>query len=277
MKRSALFRALSGLLLALPLSLPAMSNQDIIKMQKAGFAEDTILAAIVKEKDKAEFHTTVDALIELKGAGVSEKVIQAMIKVQSPAVEAPPAAPAGAAAAAAPGTGPFWQEFPSIAPAKIDAVVGKDYFTRFTFREEKNEHSTTNYSRGALVPINTPVKLVSMSGNKLTLRRTDTGQEIKVENEPKYTKRTIAEIAGIMLAAEKTPLEKLPEEVAAAVRNGEMRKGMTKEIVLMARGYPPAHETASTDNDRWVYWSSRFVKLTVVFSGGRLSEGRGLY
>ena len=72
-------------------------------------------------------------------------------------------------------------------------MVGKDYFTRFTFREEKNEHSTTNYSRGSLVPINTPVKLVSMSGNKLTLRRADTGQEIKVENEPKYTKRTIAE------------------------------------------------------------------------------------
>lgn len=276
MKRSALFRALSGLLIALPLSLAAMSNQDILKMQKAGLSEDTILAAMQKEKDKAEYDTGTDALIELKGAGVSEKVIQAMIKLQSPAVDAAPAASSGSGAAA-PGTGPFWQEFPSIAPAKIEAVVGKDYFTRFTFREEKNEHSTTNYSRGSLVPINTPVKLVSMSGNKLTLRRADTGQEIKVENEPKYTKRTIAEIASIMLAAEKTPLEKLPEEVAAAVRNGEMRKGMTKEIVLMARGFPPAHETPSTDNDRWVYWSSRFVKLTVVFNGGRLSEGRGLY
>jgi hypothetical protein len=276
MKRSAWFRALTGLLIALPLSLAAMSNQDIIKMQKAGLSEDTILAAMQKEKGKAEYDTGTDALIELKGAGVSEKVIQAMIKLQSPAADAAPAA-AGGAGASAPGTGPFWQEFPSIAPAKIEAVVGKDYFTRFTFREEKNEHSTTNYSRGSLVPINTPVKLVSMSGNKLTLRRADTGQEIKVENEPKYTKRTIAEIASIMLAAEKTPLEKLPEEVAAAVRNGEMRKGMTKEIVLMARGYPPAHETPSTDNDRWVYWSSRFVKLTVVFNGGRLSEGRGLY
>ena len=62
-----------------------------------------------------------------------------------------------------------------------------------------------------------------------------------------------------------------------AVRNGDMRKGMTKELVLLARGHPPAHETPSIEGDRWVYWSSRFVKLTIVFVNGRLSEGRGLY
>ena len=57
----------------------------------------------------------------------------------------------------------------------------------------------------------------------------------------------------------------------------QLRKGMTREIAIMARGYPPAHETSSLESDRWVYWSSRFVKLTVVFSNGRLSDGRGLY
>ena len=116
-----------------------------------------------------------------------------------------------------------------------------------------------------------------MSGNKLTLRRLDNGQEIKVENADKYTKKSITEIASLMLSAEKTPLEKLPDEVASAIRSGEMRKGMTRELVLMARGYPPAHETPSIESDRWVYWSSRFVKHTVVFINDRLSEGRGLY
>ena len=108
--------------------------------------------------------------------------------------------------------------------------MGKDYFTRYTLREEKNEHSTTNYARGSVVPINTPVKLISMSGNKLTLKRLDTGQEIKVENEPKYTKKTIAEIASLMLAAEKTPLEKLPDEVAdSAARVRE--EGLDNDII----------------------------------------------
>ncbi|MEO6567969.1 MAG: hypothetical protein ABIO94_04340, partial [Opitutaceae bacterium] len=170
----------------------------------------------------------------------------------------------------------FLQDFPSIAPAKIEPVVGKDYFTRFTLHEEKNEYVTTNYGRGAIVPINTPVKLVSMSGTKMVLRRLDTNQDLKVDNEEKYTNKPITGVAAMMLAAEKTPLEKLPDEVANAVKNGEMRKGMTKELVLMARGFPPAHETPSIDSDKWVYWSSRFVKLTVVFANGRLSEGRGI-
>lgn len=290
MNRTNLLRHFSLLLVALPLSLAAMDNKDVIKLQKAGLAEETILAAM--QKERADYDTSPDALVQLKSAGVSEKVIQKMMALQSsrpssvvvaqppPAVApAPVAAPSPAAApvAAAADTGVFWQEFPSITPAPVSPVVGQNYFTRYTFHEEKNEHSTTNYARGPVVPINTPVQFVSMSGEKLTLKRLDTGQEIKVENVEKYTKKPISQIAALMLSAEQTPLDLLPTEVAAAVRNGEMRRGMTKEVLIMARGYPPAHETASVESDRWVYWSSRFVKQTVVFVNGRLTEGRGLY
>ena len=273
MKRSILPLALAGYLLALPLTVVAMNNKDVIRMHKAGLSEDTILAAM--QKEKAEYETDTDALIELKTAGVSEKIIQGMIKAQSRGTEE--TSSAAAASSSGNGTGAFWQEFPSIAPAKVEPVAGKDYFTRYTFREEKNEYKTTNYGRGNIVPINTPVKLISMAGAKMTLKRLDNGQEIKVENEDKFTKKSIPEIASLLLSTDKTPIEKLPEEVAAAVRNGDLRKGMTREVVLMTRGYPPAHETPSIEGDRWVYWSSRFVKQTIVFINGRLSEGRGLY
>jgi hypothetical protein len=246
-----------------------MDNGDVVKMHKAGLAEETILAAI--QKDTANFDTSADALIALKGAGLSEKVIQKMIAPQATVSASPEAARAPAFSAS------YAQEFPSISPAKIVPAVGGEYFTRFTFREEGDEHSTTNYARGNVVPINTPVKLVSMAGTKLVLKILKTGQVVKVKNEEDYTKKTIAEMAALMLASEKTLLEKLPADVALSVQNGELRKGMTRELVLMARGYPPAHVTASLESDRWVYWSSRFVKLTIVFSNGRLSEGRGLY
>jgi hypothetical protein len=261
------------MLFALPLSAVAMSNKDVVKMHNAGLSEETIISAM--QKEQPEYDTKSDALIELKSAGVSEKIIQKMITLQAGGASSS-AQPSAESSSSGP-TGGFAQEFPSIAPPKIVPVAGKDYFTRFTFHEEKNEHITTNYARGPVIPINTPVKLVSMSGSQLVLKRLDSGQEVKIKNEEKYTKKPIPEIASLMLSAEKTPLEKLPEDVAAAIRNGDMRKGMTKELVLMARGYPPAHETPSIDGDRWVYWSSRFVKQTIVFSNGRLSEGRGLF
>lgn len=45
----------------------------------------------------------------------------------------------------------------------------------------------------------------------------------------------------------------------------------------MTRGCPPAHETSSTEADRWVYWGSRFIKeVTILFTDGRLTEGRGI-
>ena len=305
MKRSTSLFGTLLLWLACPLIGWSMNNADVVKMTKAGLSEETILAAMRKEAP--DYDTSTDALIALKGEAVSEKVIQQMISLKNaaqapaPAAEAAPApspapAPAATPAPAPPpaytsilvpsGTGgpvptaavstAFSQVIPSIAPLPIEPVVGQDYVTRFTFRHEKNEHVTTNYGRGVVVPINTPVKVVSMSGSLLVLKRGDTGQEIKVKNEEKYTKKNIKEMAALMLASDKTPIEQVPEPFATAIRNGEMRKGMTKELVLMARGYPPAHETPSIEGDRWVYWSSRFVKQTIVFTDGRLTEGRGI-
>ena len=151
----------SLMLFALPLSAVAMSNKDVIKMHNAGLSEETIISAM--QKEQPEYDTKTDALIELKSAGVSEKIIQKMITLQSGGASTAAQPPAADTSGSAP-TGGFTQEFPSIAPAKIVPVAGKDYFTRFTFHEEKNEHNTTNYSRGPVIPINTPVKLVSMSG-----------------------------------------------------------------------------------------------------------------
>lgn len=268
MKRSIPQLILALAVLAQPLAGLAMNNKDVIKMLKAGLSEDTVLAAM--QKETPEYDTSTDGLIELKTAGVSEKIIQKMITIKA----------GGAASAGAPqssSSAVFQQDFPSIAPPKITPAVGREYFTRFSFHEEKNEHNTTNYQRGPLVPINTPVMLVSMSGSKLVIKRLDTNQNITVANEEKFTKKSIAEIGSIFLSEVKTPLDKLPAEVADAIRGGEMRKGMTRELVLMARGYPPAHETPSLEGDRWTYWSSRLVKHTIIFSNGRLAEGRGLF
>jgi hypothetical protein len=256
------------LLLALPLAA-AMNNGEVIKMQKAGLSEATMISAM--QQGEGDFDTGPDALIELKAAGVPDAVIREMIALKAGG------SPRQAGPAATGPSGGFLQEFPSIAPARISPVAGSDYFTRHAFWEEKGEFNTTNYSRGVLVPINTRVKVVALSGSKFVLKRLDTGQQVKVRNEEKFTRKSMSEIAALLLSAGPTPLEKLPEDVATAVRSGEMRKGMTRELVLMTRGFPPAHETPSLDGGRWVYWSSRFVKQTILFNDGRLAEGRGLY
>ena len=61
-----------------PAAKPAvMTNQDVIKLTQAKISEDIIIAKI--QQSKTRFDTSVEALVTLQKAGVSERVIQAMM------------------------------------------------------------------------------------------------------------------------------------------------------------------------------------------------------
>ena len=78
-----------------------LSNDDVVQMVKGGFDESTTVAAI--DAAETNFDTSVQALMALKAAGVSEKVISAMLAATKKKAEAAkPAAPAAAPAAANP-------------------------------------------------------------------------------------------------------------------------------------------------------------------------------
>jgi len=73
-------------------------NDDVVQMVKGGFDETTTIAAI--DAADTNFDTSVQALLALKAAGVSEKVISAMLAATKKKAEAPK--PAATATAAAP-------------------------------------------------------------------------------------------------------------------------------------------------------------------------------
>lgn len=68
-----------------------LSNQDVVKMVSAGLGEEVIVAK-VREASRTDFRLGVDDLVELKKAGVSEKVVAAMLDRNRPAALSPQAA-----------------------------------------------------------------------------------------------------------------------------------------------------------------------------------------
>jgi len=54
-----------------------MTNEDVIKLVKAGMSEELIISVIAKSE--AAFDTSTDAVITLSKKGVSQKIISAMI------------------------------------------------------------------------------------------------------------------------------------------------------------------------------------------------------
>jgi len=149
-----------------------------------------------------------------------------------------------------------------------------EYHARHTFYLDKGQHLATNYSRSVLIPINTPVRVLDLRGTNIRVELM--GMAAVIVNVPKYTRISTEQLFERMFTLAPVDLSAVRPELQAAIRAGQLRLGMTKQEVIMARGYPPAHATPSLELDRWIYWNSRVVKLTLAFEGGLLARGRGL-
>ena len=63
---------------AVALAQAALTNDSIVRMVKSGLGDDVVMSTI--KVQSAQYATDPDALIALKGAGVSDKVISAMVE-----------------------------------------------------------------------------------------------------------------------------------------------------------------------------------------------------
>src|ERR1700678_2281088 len=70
------------------LSQQALSNDAVVKLEKAGLSDDLIVTTI--NASPGTYDTSPDGLIALKAAGVSDKVVAAVVAKAAPA---PPATP----------------------------------------------------------------------------------------------------------------------------------------------------------------------------------------
>ncbi len=271
-----LIRSLLGLIaFAISAAIAAaMNNADVIKMVKAELDDDTIILAINAAKEP-DFDTSANGLVDLKNKGVSQAVIQTVVKKQN-----------GGQTASAPASSSSSSENRRVAanevaddevlPPEIDPVAGQQYFTRYTFKYEGKDWPITNYARGETVAINTPVTLVGISKNSFTIKFVDSGSILKIENLDKHSKRSTEQIAKEFLSEQPTAIDKYGKEMADHIRTGTLRLGMTKTQVLLTRGYPPSHETPTLEGDLWKYWSSRFVVHSLAFEGDILVKARGV-
>jgi hypothetical protein len=154
-------------------------------------------------------------------------------------------------------------------------VAGQTYHLRHNLMFEGESWLATNYWRGALLPINTKVVVVSISRDSMRIRWD--GGSLRIRNI-NNTKTTIAVLAKRMFSPNPVPIEKFGDEMAGNITSGTLVKGMTLEQVIMTRGFPLKQRTRSitSDNNTWTYKTSRYVTETLVISEGKLAEGRNV-
>ncbi|MCP1726894.1 hypothetical protein J2T60_000859 [Natronospira proteinivora] len=161
-------------------------------------------------------------------------------------------------------------------PSPIEHVEGNRAYTQVNLWFDGNRSIATNYQVSTRVPINTEVEIRDTSADVIVIHVPSMNQDIHLENVPGYTELDISGLYDRYFGDSPADLSGFDASTREAIENGEVREGMSRDAVLKARGYPPAHETPTLDEDRWTYWRNRFARQIVHFSGDEVSELEGL-
>jgi hypothetical protein len=130
------------------------------------------------------------------------------------------------------------------------------------------------YEVGPLLAAGTRVEIVNLGSNGAEFQTEDHLQTyfllFHYGKEQMSAKQYFSNIL-----TETSPLEALttaPPSIAEAMRKGELLKTMTKQQVLFARGYPPAHRTPALDADEWIFYDTPGFVDRVAFENGKVKS-----
>lgn len=156
--------------------------------------------------------------------------------------------------------------------AAIEGVAGKTVYTQRNLWVISGEHETTNYRRGEMIPVNSKVRIDGTGRRTIQATVLESGRSITVINVAKYTKKDIRGIYDRYFAVSPVDMSRFGADERRAIKAGRVERGMSKDAVLIARGYPPAHETPSTEQDEWRYWKGSYNTVLVRFDNDRVSS-----
>ncbi len=157
-------------------------------------------------------------------------------------------------------------------PAAQQALLDSNttLYTQVGMWTEKGNVIATNYSRGEHIPVNSPVQITEMSASTITFHYG--GRNIKLKNIEKYTKVDVAGLMTRTFAEKQVNLTQFSALEKTAIEQGDVVIGMTKDAVIISRGFPPAHRTANLKLDSWRFWQNRFGTIVYEFEQGKVSK-----
>lgn len=133
--------------------------------------------------------------------------------------------------------------------------------------------SDNNYAENGkrILPAGTPVEVTGYGRFRTNIRVNGEKQSIGNDysrdlDDAAFTKRwVVTEDPNLKIAG-------YPEKIKKAISNAQVAKGMTREQVLMALGYPMSSENPNLDAKVWRYWRGSFSEFQVQFAGDKVSD-----
>lgn len=159
----------------------------------------------------------------------------------------------------------------SLTP-KQEAIVNSqtEVYTQVSMWVDNNKVYGTNYANGLHIPVNTKVKILDM--NAKVIKFEYLGASIAYLVMSKHTKVNAGKTLERLFSQNAVNLSKYSSTTRDNITNGKVEVGMTKEEVVLSRGYPPFHQTLSLQANKWKYWYNRFKTVNVTFKNNKVVE-----
>jgi len=120
-----------------------------------------------------------------------------------------------------------------------------------------------------ILAVNTPVTIAVWKKPFLklgfTLTDQNTGEVIFFEYKAKNMNMSQDEYIKLITSETKVSLSGFSKADQEGVKKGKAKKGMSKDGVRMALGYPAAHRTPSLKSKTWIYWTNRYKTVAIEF------------
>jgi outer membrane protein assembly factor BamE (lipoprotein component of BamABCDE complex) len=158
-------------------------------------------------------------------------------------------------------------------PELMSRYQGRGLFTCCNLHYETDQINDANYSVGTTLPFGTPVAIETVSSDSVTF--TADGKKLTLEHRYGRDQESMQQyLDKVLVTADPKPrVASFSHSAQAAIKDGRIERGMTREQVLLSVGYPATHKTLSTAASEWTYWYNRWVTYKVVFDdAGKVSS-----
>lgn len=188
--------------------------------------------------------------------------------------------------------------------AKLTPAAKQAFATKQTMYAQRNMHfmygsyakkivNVSNYSQGTMIPVNSKITLKDVNARQFSFHYN--GQVYVLLNNVKYSGLDISGVLNRYFSEKPVDLSKFTATERKVIAKPEgtkspvtyipsafvprsiggwgpttITKGMSKEAVLVARGYPPVHGTASTSLNAWKYWEDSGTTTIITFANNKV-------
>ena len=141
-------------------------------------------------------------------------------------------------------------------------------------RSDGSWMSDSNYAENGkrVVPVGTPVKVMGYGRSRVNVLINGAKQDIGNDYSRDLDLGAFAR-RWVVTEDPTAKIAKYPPKVREAIKTARITKGMTREQVAMAVGYPISSENPTLDAPVWRMWLGSFSEFQVLFDGaGRVRD-----